>query len=413
MKIALVILLLTVSTAFAQERTLGLQEAIDHGLQYNLALKASLQETLAQKSLRKATLDLPKTEVSLLFGQYNSYARNDNNVTVTQSIPVAALGSSGKVAQAMASSAEFNQAATADQVVYQIRTTYQQLAYTYHQRQLLLEQDSIFEKFLRASSARFKTGETNALERSAAEVQLQKSKIRLKENQSAAVVLRSKLRALLNLDHLPDIRDRSMAPALLTYVPDSSISQNPMLHYSQQQVNVAEAERKRELARSAPDLLLGFFTQTLIDAVNPETGRVAGSGERFTGFQIGVALPLWFVSHKGRVDASKYQVKAAENLFSNRKLELESTFEQALEAFRQNRDKLDHFQQSVLPAAELMLTQSQASFREGEISYHEFLVTLRAATDVKEMHLGALNDYHHSIILLEYLSGQQPYTTNR
>ncbi|MBK7651683.1 MAG: TolC family protein [Flammeovirgaceae bacterium] len=79
-------------TGFSQSK-LSVEQAIDVALQNNIGIKSAAYEVESQKQLKKTSFDLPKTNVSLLHGQYNSYAKNDNNFTITQSIPFAAFGS--------------------------------------------------------------------------------------------------------------------------------------------------------------------------------------------------------------------------------------------------------------------------------------------------------------------------------
>ena len=77
--------------ANAQVNQLDLPQAVVMTLKNNLGIKAAASELESQKQLKRTSFDLPKTDISLLYGQYNSFTKNDNNITVTQAIPFKAL----------------------------------------------------------------------------------------------------------------------------------------------------------------------------------------------------------------------------------------------------------------------------------------------------------------------------------
>ena len=409
MRTILVIVFIGLSSAtiIAQDNKYSVQEAINYALKNNLNISAAGFEVESQKQLKKTSFDLPKTEVSLLYGQYNSYSKNDNNITVTQSIPFSSFGSNGKLNKSLLVSSELKKASSENELVYEVKRTYFLLAYKHAVRKLLFQQDSIFGEFYRAASARFKAGETNLLEQTTAEVQWNDAKNRTLQNDSEIIILRTQLKNLLNTSVLPDILDGEL-DELSFLLPDTSIiSQNPSLQYARQQIAVAENERKLQTAKSAPDLLIGFFNQTLVGTIHPETGALATNSERFIGFQVGMSLPLWFASQHGRIKSAAFKVKVAEINYSANQLNLASQVEQAIQSIQKNRNSLNYYQSSALPNADLILKQSQAGFRGGDIGYTEYLLALRNALSIRENYLQTLNDYNQSIIFMEFLLGNK------
>jgi len=407
-KVLIVILILLIGKSHAQQNIFSVADAIDYALKNNASLGAAEYEVASRRELRKTSFDLPKTEVSLLYGQYNSYVDHDNNFTVTQSIPFSVFGSQGKLNRSLIVSAELKKVQTENELVFQIKQIYNRLEYAYSLRKLLLQQDSIFEGFYKSASLRYKAGETKLLEQSTAEAQRTQAKIRLRENESDIAVLRSQLRSLLNTPAIPDIEDQELTEISSGSSFDTALlSANPSLIYARQQIEVTKNEKKVQAARFAPDFLVGFFSQTLIGTSDSETGAVANGSERFTGFQVGVSIPLWFVPHQGRARAAEYNTKAKESHYYAHGQQLRSQMEQAIQEFHKNRNSLASFRDASLPNAELILKQSEASFRGGEIGYAEFLLGLRNAIDIREQYLQTLHNYNQSIILIEFLSGNK------
>jgi len=406
-KVILILMLLS-ARLLAQQNAFSLQDAMDYALKNNASIQAVLYEVESQRQMKKTGFDLPKTDVTLMYGQYNSYADNDNNITVTQSIPFSAFGSQGKLNRALIASSELRKTYSENELVYQVKQTYNSLAYAYSIRNLLLQQDSIFEGFFKAASLRYKAGETNLLEQTTADAQRNQAKIRLRENETELAALHSQLKGLLNTTNTPDIEDKLLKEQSFALTIDNTlISSNPSLAYMRQQIDVAEKEKKVQSAKAAPDLLLGFFNQTLIGTTNPETGSVATSSDRFSGFQIGISLPLWFGPHQGRVRAAEYNKRAAESNFKSFQQNMSAQFDQAVQKHQTTKAGLDYYKSSALPNANLILKQSQAAFKGGEIGYSEFLLGLRNAIEIRESYLQTLRDYNQSIIEIEFLSGNK------
>ncbi len=403
----LIIITFTLSSlvGLGQPSKLTVQQAIDVALKNNVGIQSSVYEVESQKQLKKTGFDLPKTNVSLLYGQYNGFPKNDNNISVSQSIPFAALGSQASLNRSLLASSELKKAYTENELIYQVKQVYYQLAYVQARHELLLQQDSIYEGFLKSASLRYKTGETKLLEQTTAETQRNEVKNQLNQNESTVVILRTQLKTLLNSEGLPEISENGLTEISFEVSQDTILSANPFLSYMRQQVEVAKSQKKVEAAKFAPDLLIGYFNQTLIDVPNTETGAIATSKDRFTGIQLGVSIPLWFVPHQGRVKSAEFNRQAAESNYTHQQKIMQGQSQQAVQLYEKNRSSLEYYRSSALPNAELILKHSQIAFRGGEIGYAEYLLGVRNAISIKEGYLLTLNDYNQSIIYIEFLAG--------
>jgi cobalt-zinc-cadmium resistance protein CzcA len=386
---------------------LTLPQAIDIALKNNAGVHAAAFDVQAKTQIKKTGVDLPKTDVVLLYGQYNSF-QNDNNITISQSIPFTVFGSQGSLNRSLLASSEIQKAVVENEVVYHVKMVHNHLAYTYSKRKMLESLDSIYEGFYRSATARHKAGEANLLEQTTAEVQYNELKDKLRQNDADISALRSQLKALLRTPSLPDIalRDLQELPAMQS-MDTTLLLNNPSLAHSRQQVVVAENERKLQSAKMAPDLLVGYFNQTMIGTPDPENGTGVTQSTRFSGLQVGVSLPLWFVPHQGKVKAASLQRQAAEMSYENNTQNLQVQFHTALQYFNKNKMSLGYYRSSALPNADLILKQSQIAFRAGEIGYAEYLMGLRNAASIKENYLLTLSEYNQNIIFLEFLSGNK------
>ncbi|MBL7847235.1 MAG: TolC family protein [Cyclobacteriaceae bacterium] len=408
MKTIIIIILACFSfRTFAQSGKITIDQAIEIALKNNAGIRSARYEVDLQKELKKTSIDLPKTNISLLYGQYNSFV-NDNNFTVTQVIPFSALGSQGALNRSLVVSSELKKASTENELIYQVRQTYFQLAYLQTRHGLLIQQDSIYEGFLKAASARYKSGEAYLLEETTAETQRNEVRNQLRLNESSITIMRTQLKTLLNSNVLPEIPQTSLSQLSFPEMPDTTVLlANPSLAYMRQQVDVAQNRKRLENARFAPDLIVGYFNQTLIDVVNTENGAVANRGNRFTGFQVGLAVPLWFLPHQGRAKAAAFNQKAAQSNYQYYQITLQGQLQQAEQQFTKNINSLAYYQTSALPNADLIIRQAQIAFRQGQIGYTEYLLSVKNAMNLREGYLQTLNEYNQSIIYIEYLSGNK------
>ncbi len=403
-------LFLLITLSARSQQVLTLEQAIETALKKNGSVQAATYNVASQRALKKTGFDLPKTNVSLQYGQYNSYSKNDNNLMITQTIPFAAFGSQSALNRSLVVSSELKKAATENELVFQVKQVYYQLAFLRAKEKLLQQQDSIFEGFLKAASLRYRAGEANLLEQTTAESQRNEVKNLLAKIQADQIIIRTQLKTLVNSNELPDIADSGLNKVSFSNAPDSvAIQSNPSAAYMRQQVQVTKDEKKVELAKAAPELLLGFFTQTLIGVQNTESGSgaVATSSDRFKGFQVGLAIPLWFAPQQGRVKAADYNRQSAESNYQYYHKTLQGRYQQAMQEYTKNKNSLDYYTISALPNADLILKQTLLAFRNGEIGYAEYLLGVQKAITIKEGHLQTLNDYNQSIIYIEFLSGNK------
>ncbi|WP_130857279.1 CusA/CzcA family heavy metal efflux RND transporter [Olivibacter jilunii] len=387
-------------------KVLTMEEAIQLALQNNPAVRVSTLQIDQQKALRGATFDLGKTSVDLQYGQMNTIKR-DNNISVSQGIPNPVLfAKQRKLVEEQVKSGEYNLGITENDLIYQVRAAYGQLNYFLSLEKLFERQDSIYSGFLKASSIRYRTGETNLLERTTAETQLNEIRNRLEKNRSDILIYKAELRRLLRTDDSVMIADDSLKRQVWNPEEGPGASNNPLLLFRKQQVAVADRNVGVERAKSGPDFSIGYFNQSIIGSQNVNGNEVYfDAGKRFQGVQVGVSLPLFFRPFSSRVRAAKIGKQVAQSEAELTEVNLSSQYQQARQDFFKNLRSIEYYEASALPNVELILRQSQIAFQNGEIGYVEFSVALRTYTDIRFAYLQALNQYNQSVYTLQYLTG--------
>lgn len=386
----------------------GVQQLVDEALKSNAGLRAAGYEVDYSKALKRTSSDIGKTNVSLMHGQYNSL-NTDNNITINQSIPFPTVFSSqAKLNQALVKGSELKQQVTRNELISQVKSAYYHWQYLQATQQLLNSQDSIYTAFLKAAELRLKTGESNLLEKTTAETRLMEVKNLLAQNASEILMAQSQLQALVNAKNAVSLSKEPLTKLEPMLPADSAASdQNPALAYLKQQIEVSNRQRKLEAAKVLPDFNVGYFSQSLIGYQNVNgNDQYFDASKRFTGFQVGISIPLWFVPQTAKVKAAGINMEVVQSNYEQYQLNVQAHYRQATQEFIKNRNAISYYETGALPHATLLIKQADTAFKSGEIGYVEYLQALRNALSIKENYLQALNQYNQSVITLEFLTGK-------
>lgn len=386
-----------------------IQQATDEALKNNSGIKAATYEIDYSRSVKRSSTDLGKTSLYLMHGQYNSL-NTDNNITISQSIPFPTVFSSqAKLGSAQIKGSELKLQVTQNELKSQVKTAYYYLQYLQAERKLLLSQDSIYNLFSKASTLRLKTGESNLLEKTTAETQLMEVKNLLAQNQSDILIYQSQLQALMNSKNAVQISQDNITKLELNVPADSSaFNQSPALAYLKQQIEISNKQKKVETAKVLPDFTIGYFNQSLIGYQNINgSDQYFDASKRFTGFQVGVSIPLWFVPQAAKVKAAGINQQVVQSNYDQYAINMQGQYNQAIQEYLKEKNTIDYYEKSALINADLIIKQADKGFKSGEIGYVEYLQALKGALSIKSNYLQSLNRYNQSIIVLEFLIGKK------
>ena len=406
----LILFLLFGGVANAQVKTISLAEAKQLALQNNQQIVSSNLEIDFQQALKKGATEIPKTDISLLYGQNNSIIKNDNNINIAQTIPFPTVfAANSALANANIKGAQLKSEKTKSELLYQVAQAYTNLQYLLSKTKLLSQQDSIYKGFFDAASLRYKTGESNLLEKTTAENELFEVKNQLKQNKADIAIYTSQLQVLTGINQQLVLADIDLNVLTVEFLVDSNtLSKNASLKSLQQEIEIAQKEQKLESAQSLPDITLGYFNQSLIGNQNINGQDVYFNGsKRFQGVQMGLAIPFFYGFYRSKIKAAgiNQQINIAHaKLFENK---LVGAYQQAEQEYSKNKETLLYFQTSALPHALLILKNSQLAYQGGDMSYSEYLLNLKKVNSIRENYLTAILKLNQSINTLAFLNGSQ------
>jgi cobalt-zinc-cadmium resistance protein CzcA len=397
-----------VSSQQPSHRVLSLSQIIQMSTENNLNIRSASLNVEIQKTLKRASWDLGKTDLDFEYGQSNS-VRKDNGLTLSQSFAFPTLYSNQqKLAKANIKSSEIGLSITKNEIVKQIKSTWWELSYSYSKLKLLEYQDSLYSGFLKAASLRAELGEANKLEKVSAESQSLEIKNLIKQVKADIEIGYNRLQTLINDKEPFLIADTVLVKYASSLRTDSqNIKANPMLAHYLQQVEVARIESKVEGSKLLPDLKVGYFNQSIIGTQDINGApRFFSASDRFTGIKAGISMPIWFVPYSAKIKAAKIKQQIVKTDADYFETALSGEFNALTQEYIKYRNSIYYYESSALPQADMIINQSTRSYKSGDIDYFEYLQSLTRALQIKTNYLETLDRYNQSVIAMEFISGK-------
>ena len=405
----LVFALLSINAANAQSPTtksISVDDAITTALKNNLELQSQQLNVQSSTILKKSVFELPKTNVNFQFGQYNSI-NQDKAFQVSQSIPFPTYYSAkSSLYKAELQGSQLQQQATVNEIKAQVQYWFYQLQYLQTTKKQLQDLDSLYNDFVNAAALRYKTGETNLLEKTTAETKRGQLSQLLKQNETDFATAYNSLKTLMNTSEDFTITvNENWQPLVLSSSFDTTlIANNPSLKVLYQQSVIAEQNKKLETASTLPDFNVGYFNQSLIGVQNINGADVNFDGsKRFQGFNVGISIPITFFSNTSKIKSLDYKQQALQKEADNGKLILQNQLQNAFQQYNQNLSQYNYYKSTALPNADIIISTAKVGFKSGDIGYIEYLQALQTATDVQLSYLQSVNQINQSIVNINFL----------
>jgi cobalt-zinc-cadmium resistance protein CzcA len=403
-----VILLILCFTGFsnvnAQEK-IGLQAAIDTALKNNRTIKNEQLKSEYQQKLIKTSANIPQTTLSSEFGQINSiYSDTRFGLSQSFSFPTVysnqkkLLNEEWKASVLSISLKEADIKRTVTQIFYSILILKEK-------EKLLIQADSIYSSFLTKAELRFKTGESNILERATAKTQRGGIFLQLKSLQDEIELAKLQFQLVLNTR----LKSEPEAINVQIYLSNSTdrpiLAEHPLLKFSDQQKLIASANSKLEKSRFLPELNLGYFNSSIKgiganDIYYP-------SSKRFGAAYFGIGIPVFTSSQKAKVNASVVSEKIAENNYQTQLSALETHYQSARSHYETYLGALTYYEQTSMPEANIIRQTADKQFINGEINYLEWVMLNNQAIVIKNNRLDIIKVLNESIINLNYINSKE------
>ncbi|MBP9882479.1 MAG: CusA/CzcA family heavy metal efflux RND transporter [Chitinophagales bacterium] len=399
--VALVIALFSFTNADAQApvRQLNIEEAVNIALKNNLQIQSSQLNVASYSKLSKSYFELPKTELNYQYGKFNSINK-DNSFQIAQNIPFPTYYSARSgLYKAEFKNSELKEQATANEIKAQVQFLFYQLQYLQNTKAKLSQLDSLYIDFVNVARLRYESGETNLLEKTTAESKRNEISMLLMQAESDYAATYATLKTVMNSEDEFEMSGE-FEPLILSATFDTSaILQNPALQMMFQQALITEEIKKVETAQTLPEFNVGYFNQSIIGLQNVNGEDVYfDSADRFSGFNVGINIPLTFFSNDSKIKSIEIQKQSLQKDAENSKMILQNQLENAVRQYLLYLSKYNLYRASSGNNVDAIMNTATLGFKSGNISYIEYVNALESATDIQLKYLQSINQINQAII---------------
>ncbi|MBS1780126.1 MAG: CusA/CzcA family heavy metal efflux RND transporter [Bacteroidetes bacterium] len=400
----LLMLLLALPFASHAQTSIGLDDAIDSARRNNLKLRTARLTADYYKKMKGTAFDPGQTSVTAELGHVNS-AYTDNKIGITQSIAFPIVyNRQHAVLRTEWRSATTQAALKEKELEKQVSILYNEINNLYQKRKLLADADSLYAEFLRKSELRLKLGESNVLEKIAAENQSLQINLQLQQIETSIQQLNDQFNYVLNTDVtlVPDTILLKLNPGTLQ---EEELSRHPFIQYMQLQQQLAKTQYQLEKSKLLPSLMAGYYNQSFAGWQNVNNvERYYTTSDRFNSVQVGVGIPILFTGQQARIKAMSINRSIAASQLQDAKNDLAMQYQQALASYTLAAKELSYYEQTALPNAYSIKDVASQQYYGGEIGYLEYIMLINQSITIRSNYYEALRKLNESVLQLNYLT---------
>lgn len=407
--VSTILLLFSFSSGAQQtsSRVATLDEMLQIAGNQNLQLQAVRKESDYWKQLQSGIFDPAKTQVGAEYGNINSF-NNDSRFFINQSfsLPVVykrqqQVYKSHEAAQQQM--AEWKQA----ELEREVKMVFYQAADLMERKKLLIRLDSVYSRFQQSAQLRLQAGETNILEKTTADAQLQQLKLQQQQLDADVIIFQQRLQWLLNINEmlLPSYQSfkKEINGLMLT---DTAAAVHPQVQYYLAQEKTALAQTIAERSKLSPDFSVGYSNQSIIGYQSPDgiNQKYYGGGDRFNIVSLSLGIPLFNKVTKAKIRAGKVNEEVAKISTEATVQQIKTNLQQLNGEYIKQQRNVQYYEQTGLQQAELIFKNAKLAFENGEISYLEWTILMNNAVGIQLNYIEAVSLYNQTVIQLEYLT---------
>jgi cobalt-zinc-cadmium resistance protein CzcA len=384
---------LNATSSMAQEGSKNLHDLIPLALENNAGLISSSLQVNRSDAMVQSAYSFDKTQVYYHF--------DENNLTVSDA-PLRVFGVQQDFrfptvyfSERKLNKAKLNRAENTFEI--QKKGLERRLTSAYYNFQVAREKervykmlDSIYANFAMVAARRFELGETNYLEKITAASKQKQIHIAYSATKKEVEMSYINLLKTVQSEDSISIADE---PILKIPLVNMVIENTPEMDYYQNQIAVSEAEKRFEKQQLLPDIGVEYFQ-----------GTTTTTNERLSGYQVGLKIPLLFGGSSSRIKAAGFATDIAVAESKEYTVQLHAKSYTLQTELSQLQETLDYYENEGATLSEEILKTAHSSFRNGEITFYQYIQSLESAYEITLDYLDKLQLYNQTAIAINYLT---------
>lgn len=393
-----VILLFLISMIYSnpvlgQIEPLSQEQAIEIALENNKQLMAAADRVEESEKLAGSAWDIDKTGIYYNYDQMN-IAENGE--------PLRVWGVEQSLSFPLVYDARrklFNERTRLEQRRYELEEVfitkevskaYYSVVYWQNVNENYRYLDSLFSGFAHAANRRYETGETNYLEKLTANAKQQEMTLLRRQSETQVKKAYAELGGWMQTDTTFVIQARHLPVLEPDFVP---LEDHVGIEFKKQTVAVNERLLYLEKQHLWPDLRFSVFRGT----------NNAANAEIYSGFQAGIAIPLWFGAQRARINAAKVAIDVARQEQEDYLSKLISRVQALQTEIEQYRLAVEFYTGTGKDLSSEIIKNANLAFQGGEIDFFQYIQLLENAKNIELSYLDNLLKYNSAVLELNYL----------
>ncbi|WP_142784033.1 CusA/CzcA family heavy metal efflux RND transporter [Changchengzhania lutea] len=378
----------------AQQNPVNAEQTVKIAIENNKGLQAYAKKINQSEQLVGSAFNLDRTQVYYSYDQ-NNIAENGLPLKVlgiSQSLQFPTIyGAQRKVEKQKVALTTQQYRINERILTKEVSTAYYNVVYSNNLVKQYMYLNSLYSQFARAAKKRYDVGETNLLEKLTAETKQKEISIALAQAREDVSKAYTMLNQWVQSDSLFKVIE-DVLPRL--ELKEFSLADHPGLMYYNSAESLAKSSLSLERQKLLPDLHLSAFQGT----------NNGANARNYNGFQVGIAVPLWFGAHKSKINAAKTETLIIANEFENYKIQLQSKYDGLLSNLKKFQETVDYYENTGRNLSKELTTTASKAFQNGEIDFLQYVQLLESAKNIEINYLQNLNKYNNTVLELNYLT---------
>jgi cobalt-zinc-cadmium resistance protein CzcA len=381
------------SFAFGQDTSATLDELMTIAIENNAGLKANKLKVDQSDILIKTAFDFDKTEVYYAYDE-NNLAFNNRAIGVfgiQQDFKFPTVYFASKKLNTANYDLELSNYAIKEKTLKrEVTSRYYNYLYSKEKEAIYNRLDSLYQDFAAIANRRFELGETNYLEKITAQSKQKQIHLSLIDAQQELRISYNHMMTIVQSDDTLSIIAQPLTKIALEIM---DLNSSPELQYYEKRTSLFQAKRNYEKQQLLPDISLNYFQ-----------GTNSGINRNLIGYQVGLKIPLLFNAQSSRIKAARIAEDIAEEQSIDFEMMFETKYQELLSQLIQHEKALEYFELEGAALAKEILKTANSSFKNGEIDFYQYILSLENAYDIQVSHLENLNNYNQTVIKINYLT---------
>ncbi len=391
--LAIFLSLTTVQSKAQELKPLSLDEVYSLALENNTGLKASSLKVDEADALIGNAFSFDKTEIYYNYDESN-LAINDiplNVFGIRQDFLFPTIYFASKKLNRATYNLESSSYNIKKKILERdITSTYYQLQYELEKEDVYKKLDSFYKTFAYAAKRRFETGETNYLEKITAQAKQKQLQTIYKQSQEDTGSALVGLQQIVQSDNKFIVKPKSLEKIELLSL---AVNENIGITYFENKKSLFQAKSGYEKQKLLPDISLNYFQ-----------GTNSNLNYNLTGYQIGLKIPILFSGNASKIKASKIAQEVVVKQAEDYKIRLNAKQVQLLSQLRKYEEAILYYDEEGKTLSEEIFKTAKFSYKNGEIDFFQYILSLENAFGILLTYLDNLNLYNQTVIKINYLT---------